>query len=271
MAIASSGAIRLDADILVELGQGNEDGGGLKAASIGSIATINTANDAADRPDGSAPHLMSEFYSYDHSASSGVAVGAYGNGLNGGTGTSAKALYSTVFAGNQGTGLVTHTSDLSNSYICGSSVIGQTGHIFLRLESGTSFRQDAQLYKYNFGASNGGEVIIGKNSSVYTTWDTTSATTNEAYNQSSTWYALPSSNSSTAGRWNRDTLGTPSSSTGVSVASHVYYEGSGSSAYSKDVYLRSPEITFGTDTIILKCYGYGSNMGTLYMGVYITG
>ena len=32
------------------------------------LATINTNNASADRPDGTAPHAISEFYSYDHSA-----------------------------------------------------------------------------------------------------------------------------------------------------------------------------------------------------------
>tara|TARA_R100000655_G_scaffold45974_1_gene82790 strand:- start:28446 stop:29483 length:1038 start_codon:yes stop_codon:yes gene_type:complete len=68
MAIGSSGAIRLGADIGVELGRSAGNAVGLQNASTGGIATINTHNDSADRPDGSAPHLMSEFYSYDHSA-----------------------------------------------------------------------------------------------------------------------------------------------------------------------------------------------------------
>lgn len=38
----------------------------LASASIGSYGTINTGNASANRPDGSAPHAMSEFYSYDH-------------------------------------------------------------------------------------------------------------------------------------------------------------------------------------------------------------
>ena len=38
----------------------------LASASIGSYGTINTANASGDRPDGSTPHSMSEFYSYDH-------------------------------------------------------------------------------------------------------------------------------------------------------------------------------------------------------------
>jgi len=42
----------------------------LASASIGSYGTINTANASADRPDGSTPHNMSEFYSYDHDLSS---------------------------------------------------------------------------------------------------------------------------------------------------------------------------------------------------------
>lgn len=68
MAIASSGALRLSYDIGMELGEPKFGRCALKAASAGEIETINTNNDAADRPDGSAPHLMSEFYSYDHSA-----------------------------------------------------------------------------------------------------------------------------------------------------------------------------------------------------------
>jgi len=35
-------------------------------ASDGTQDTINTNNDSSDRPDGSAPHAMSEFYSYNH-------------------------------------------------------------------------------------------------------------------------------------------------------------------------------------------------------------
>ena len=35
-------------------------------ASDGSYGAINTNNAVADRPDGSTPHAMSEFYNYDH-------------------------------------------------------------------------------------------------------------------------------------------------------------------------------------------------------------
>ena len=38
----------------------------LEDLSDGTVATINTTNSSDDRPDGSAPHAMSEFYNYDH-------------------------------------------------------------------------------------------------------------------------------------------------------------------------------------------------------------
>ena len=67
MALTSSGTISMS-DIRTELGDSGAIS--LKEASDGTIATINTGNDAANRPDGSAPHAMSEFYSYNHSATS---------------------------------------------------------------------------------------------------------------------------------------------------------------------------------------------------------
>ena len=65
MSLTASGQISMH-DIRSELGDSGEIS--LIEASDGTIATINTQNDADDRPDGSAPHAMSEFYSYDHDA-----------------------------------------------------------------------------------------------------------------------------------------------------------------------------------------------------------
>ena len=63
MSLTSSGQISMS-DIRTELGDSGSIS--LKEASDGTIATINTNNDSADRPDGAAPHAMTEFYSYDH-------------------------------------------------------------------------------------------------------------------------------------------------------------------------------------------------------------
>jgi len=75
MAVPDSGALSLRG-IRAELDNNNYSNSlaytnvSLKDMSTGVTATINTANDAADRPDDSAPHSMSEWYSYDHDATS---------------------------------------------------------------------------------------------------------------------------------------------------------------------------------------------------------
>jgi len=63
MALTSSGTISMS-DIRTELGASGAIS--LKEASDGTVATINTNNPHVHRPNGSAPHTMSEFYSYDH-------------------------------------------------------------------------------------------------------------------------------------------------------------------------------------------------------------
>ena len=74
MAVPSSGAISL-AGIRAELATNTYNASATTTASLedcsdGTVATINTGNASADRPDGSAPHAMSEFYAYDHDVSS---------------------------------------------------------------------------------------------------------------------------------------------------------------------------------------------------------
>jgi len=70
MTLTSSGQISIS-DINGEFGRsGTTANSSLEDLSDGTVATINTANDSADRPDGSAPHNMTEFYSYNHSAAS---------------------------------------------------------------------------------------------------------------------------------------------------------------------------------------------------------
>lgn len=69
MALQSSGQIKIS-EIAAELGASGEPNLNLRGLSGGLFGTINTNNAAADRPDGNAPHAMSEFYSYNHSLSS---------------------------------------------------------------------------------------------------------------------------------------------------------------------------------------------------------
>ena len=70
MAVPSSGTLSL-AGIRAELATNTYNASAttqssLKECSDGTVATINTGNASADRPDGNTPHAMSEFYAYDH-------------------------------------------------------------------------------------------------------------------------------------------------------------------------------------------------------------
>ena len=74
MAVPSSGALSM-LKIKNEFANNNYNAGNsysnisLEDLSDGTAGTINTQNASSDRPDGSAPHSMSEFYAYDHDLS----------------------------------------------------------------------------------------------------------------------------------------------------------------------------------------------------------
>ena len=63
----------------------------LTSMSTGVNGTINTANASSDRPNGSAPHYMSEFYSYNHDETSTLASGTITVGVDN--------IYSSYFYG----------------------------------------------------------------------------------------------------------------------------------------------------------------------------
>jgi len=74
VAVPSSGAISL-AGIRAEIATNTYNASATTTSSLedcsdGTVGTINTANASSDRPDGSAPHSMAEFYAYDHDLTS---------------------------------------------------------------------------------------------------------------------------------------------------------------------------------------------------------
>lgn len=76
MALAASGQISIS-QINTELGRTYSTANtSLTQCSDGTNGTINTANSIADRPNTTAPHSMSEFYSYNHTLSSLTAFNA---------------------------------------------------------------------------------------------------------------------------------------------------------------------------------------------------
>lgn len=87
MAVPASGALSLRG-IMREIKTNNYNssnsyfGISLYSMSTGGQGTINTANATSDRPNGSAPHNMSEFYSYDHDKVSVTSFQANGSPNN---------------------------------------------------------------------------------------------------------------------------------------------------------------------------------------------
>ena len=84
MTVTGSGQISMS-DINTEFGRTSTTANSsLEDLSDGTVATINTGNASANRPDGSTPHQMSEFYSYDHdlvvNATFGDWVGSFSSG-----------------------------------------------------------------------------------------------------------------------------------------------------------------------------------------------
>ena len=108
MSLTASGQIKFS-DINSEFGRTSTTGDtSLEDLSDGTVATINTQNDSADRPDGSAPHAISEFYSYDHDLAGTSWSVADNTGLDladlpGQTATSNKDAQMTVSSGSGGT------------------------------------------------------------------------------------------------------------------------------------------------------------------------
>ena len=103
MAVPSSGAISLKGihqelntnDYTTAFFDGNPIS--LEDCSRGTEGTINTRNISANRPNGSTPHAMSEFYSYDHDEAS---IAGYMVDDFQGTPTSTRANFNTTTLGD---------------------------------------------------------------------------------------------------------------------------------------------------------------------------
>tara|TARA_R100000734_G_C3307072_1_gene97598 strand:+ start:945 stop:1418 length:474 start_codon:yes stop_codon:yes gene_type:complete len=94
MAVPSSGALSL-LGIKRELSDDNYSSSNshsnisLKDCSDGTVENINLNNASSDRPDGNAPHSMSEFYAYDHDF---VSVTSFTGGISGDTANAACSI-----------------------------------------------------------------------------------------------------------------------------------------------------------------------------------
>ena len=138
MAVPSSGALSL-LGIKRELSNNNYSASNshsnisLKDCSDGTVATIKTGNSSSNRPDGSTPHSMSEFYAYDHDL---VTVTAYTGSNLESTGNSACSIEEpeeTYYHNGSNDDPATGDTVYTNS--SGSSTLGAGHHLFVNSSS----------------------------------------------------------------------------------------------------------------------------------------
>ena len=230
MPLPSSGQISVS-DINTELGRtsntANSNFAGWTTPQSGSLFKLGEAGSINQ----TAPHKMSEWYSYDHNVGlSGVLayrIGEYNC-----------TSYEIV------------TIDLTN-------YIGNTVKIVINYSNGSGGTGDVQVDNIVLWNDNrtSGSPAYSFNSSTH---NFQTSTTNNAFYSNVTWAYL--ADGTTALRWNRDSGGTPTSGTGLGFDGdgqasgyYVYAEVSGVSALSY-FWLRSPNISVTSTHHNLEVY-----------------
>ena len=174
---------------------------------------------------------------------------------------------STIQSGNAGTSIKSVTFDLSSSDYVGQSVIGSTGRIVFKYTSGTNYRGDIQIVVVTWNGVSGSSYV----GSHYQDWERNSISNPSSY--PSIWTTVGTSY--LEGHWLRDTYNTGSPNTGVSIPGQysyacIYFETSvnGKGFPNKTGYLRQKNATtFTSDSVTVKYYAYGVDIGNLYAGV----
>lgn len=217
----------------------------LKNMSTGVNGAVNQIS--SSRPDGSAPHRLSEFYGYDHDKSL-VFLGLNGPVFTS-TGNSSSWLQSGMISLN----------DYSNYEI----------RLVFHYVSGNSYTGDFQI-----------DNIFLNNNNLTTTYTFTSSvhsfqtsTVDTQFYEDVVFSTLQTGTSTL--RWNRDSGGTGSGGTGLNGKSgssdyYVYAETSSPGYANKNFWLRSPLIYLapsGNKEFSFDYARYGATMGT--MNVYV--
>jgi|21_taG_2_1085346.scaffolds.fasta_scaffold22262_2 hypothetical protein len=143
MALPSSGEIKIS-DILTEAGlSATLDDTSLGALEAGSVFTINTANPSTDYPDGSAPASISEWYGYDHNASTGNQNLAYWQFSNSGEGLR--------FDRASGTSFTTGSDICISFWIRPEWASTDTNALMFEMSPNTTSTNDRFFLLYDFG------------------------------------------------------------------------------------------------------------------------
>lgn len=231
------------------------------STGAGGFDAINSAS--SSKPNGSTPHSMSEFYSYDHDASALTQIGS-------------------TYSGNYS------SSSWQTVSIDVSSFKGKTVRFVFHYVSGTNYTGDLQVDNLTFPRY----YTLNETMGYFQGWGTTNNTFGTTSfvaasqtNNGGNWQTTTTDTSSYVGaswstvavgtsalRWNGRTGGTPSSSTGLSSGFggggyYVYAETSSPGYSNKNFWLRSgthdiPNYA-GTPYFGFRLGRYGATIGTL--------
>lgn len=154
-----------------------------------------------------------------------------------------------------------------------SGYVGSTGRLVFYYETVNSFTADLQLDNINLNGTTYAFTSSNEGFETTTVDTNSSGLETTAHYESLTFSAVPTGTS--AYRWNRDSGGTPSSSTGLttdasgSTTGHYLYPET-SVTHPASFWLRSPEVTLSTGTCSIAVARYGAAMGTLKVYWYGT-
>lgn len=169
---------------------------------------------------------------------------------------------------------VSYTLTSDNSWVFSgnktipSQFIGRTGALYFRYRngnSGNSFQGDFAI-DY-IGAGDG--IINNGSSNGFSTYQystSTSGSLNTA--RGTSWTNIGTSTSSTGGRWNLGSGGTPSSNTGpsgaISGTYYLYAETSSPATFNQYMWLRSPTFTIRNNYYSFYYHAFGACIGSLF-------
>jgi hypothetical protein len=225
------------------------------STGAGGFDAINSGS--SSKPDGSIPHSMSEFYSYDHDASPITQIGSTYSGSYSSTSWQTVAIPVSAYKGK--------TVRFIFHYVSGTSYTGDLQIDQVAFPVWFPFFSAWSSITSTFGTSsfNSGSVGNGGGNFQTTTTDTSSYA-------SASWSTVAAGQTSL--RWNGRTGGTPSGGTGLSSGFggsgyYVYAEVSGSGYSNKNFWLRSGthdiDNQVGTPYFGFRLGRYGSTIGTL--------
>ena len=238
------------------------------STGAGGFDAINTANASADRPDGSTPHSMSEFYSYDHDKTALTLLQTI-TGQQHSSQTTSSTQYSINVGAFKG-----KTVRAVFHYVSGSNYTGDVQLDIISMPWYGSFfgsPNQWQAMSTGFGGSTFSAAQLKPNFTLNGNWETN---TNNSSSYTATTFGSIGTNTGAYGRWVGRSNGTPSGSTGLTSSPfsgmHVYTETSsnGSGYPNKNFWLRSPEWSYidnevGSPTFTFFYGAYGATVGTM--------